>query len=192
MVLQSFQWLFLATFSKCGSTSGWLGKAFVKKKGGVMSVTLPANVCSWPVKLIPFPRGALAGHIWVSPKQGMPFLFWKWYDLQGLLSILDEKLSQQHISKWDISAKAFICCGVELFFIQHPVFSNSDQVKDTQTHTHLFAREDCRWCRISGILNNRDLNDLIYMVAIQKKWCFWFIVLLGFVSRKGKERWRKD
>lgn len=59
--------------------------------------------------------------------------------------------------------------GVELFFIQHPVFSNSDQVKDTQTHTHLFAIEDCRWCRISGILNDRHLNLLIYMGIVKKK-----------------------
>lgn len=112
----------------------------------------------------------LPGHIWVSPQQQtqhhMPFLFCKLYHLRGLLYILDEKLSQQQISKGDISAKAFICCGVELFFIQHPVFSNSDPVKDTQTHTHLFASEDCRWCRISGILNNRDLNPLIYMVTV--------------------------
>lgn len=116
----------------------------------------------------------LAGHIclWVSPKQRTqhhtPCLFCKQYNLQGLLYILNEKLSQQQISKWDISAKAFVCSGVELFFIQQPVFSNSNQVKDTQTHTHLFASEDCRWCRISGILNNRDLNLLIYMVTVQK------------------------
>lgn len=78
-----------------------------------------------------------------------------------------------------------------MFFIQNPVFSNSDQAKDTQTHTHLFASEDCRWSRISGKQNNSDLNLLIYMVTVQKIRCFRVIGVLGFVSRKDKERGRK-
>lgn len=155
----------------------------------------------WSVTLITFPRraqhpcwqGTSALGCLQSNSTTQPFLFCKQYNLQGLLYIIDEKLSQQQISKWDISVEAFGCSGVELFFVQHPIFSNSDQFKDTQTHTHIYLL--VKIADGAGLVGYEITEVWISWFTwsqSKKPQCFRFIGVLAFVSRKEKERGRKD